>query len=121
VRQNHKLFAKRSQNRRGEGVTAQSSSNPSPFRPGKGISHFFGAIEIDGFIDKDEFKSQIDDWIHVFRNTKAAPDTNGPLIPGDRERAAEATCTTGRIPLRRPGVNDLLDNSRKTGRTFAAI
>ena len=35
----------------------------------KGIGHFFDDIEIDGFIDKDEFKKQIDDWIHVFRNT----------------------------------------------------
>ena len=57
---------------------------------GKGIGHFFGALQIDGFIDKDEFKKQIDDWIHVFRNTKPAPGTNGPLIPGDPEREAEA-------------------------------
>jgi len=48
-------------------------------------------VQIDGFIDKDEFKSPIDDWIHVFRNTKPAPGTNGPLIPGDPERAAEVS------------------------------
>jgi len=24
---------------------------------GKGIGHFFGAMQIDGFIDKDEFRS----------------------------------------------------------------
>ena len=52
---------------------------------GKGIGHFFGAMQIDGFIDKDEFKKQIDDWIHVFRNTKPASGTHGPLIPGDPE------------------------------------
>jgi hypothetical protein len=34
------------------------------------------------FIDKDEFKKQIDEWIHVFRNTKPGPGTNDPLIPG---------------------------------------
>src|SRR6266403_4085722 len=73
-----------------------SGANWGPFAPpfalrqeipersvGKGIGHFFGAMEIDGFIDKDEFKKQIDEWIHVFRKTKAAPGTNGPLIPGD--------------------------------------
>ena len=54
---------------------------------GKGIGHFFGALQIDGFIDKDEFKKQIDDWIHFFRNTKPAPGNNGPLIPGDHERS----------------------------------
>jgi len=36
-------------------------------------AHFFGAMEIDGFINKDEFKKQIDEWIHVFRNTNPAP------------------------------------------------
>jgi hypothetical protein len=35
---------------------------------------------IDGFIDKDAFKKQIDDWIEVFRKTKPAPGTTGPLI-----------------------------------------
>jgi hypothetical protein len=40
-------------------------------------------MQTDGFIDKDEFKKQIDEWIYVFRNTKPAPGTNGPLIPGD--------------------------------------
>src|SRR5205823_11561696 len=80
-----------------------SGANWGPFAPpfalrqeipersvGKGIGHFFGATQIDGFIEKDEFKKQIDEWIHVFRNTKPAPGTNGPLIPGDPEREAEA-------------------------------
>ena len=30
-------------------------------------------MRIDGFRDPDEFKSQIDDWIHTFRNSKAEP------------------------------------------------
>ena len=40
-------------------------------------------VQIAGFTDRDEFKKQIDEWIRVFRNTKPAPDTNEPLIPGD--------------------------------------
>jgi hypothetical protein len=44
-------------------------------------------VQIDGFIDKDEFKKQIDEWIHVFRNTKPAPGTNGPLIPATGTRS----------------------------------
>ena len=82
---------------------------------GKGIGHFFGAMRIDGFIDKDEFKKQIDEWIHVFRNTKPAPGTNGPLIPGDPEREAEAVRSKSGIPLLKPVVDELLDISRKTG------
>ena len=75
-------------------------------------------VQIDGFIDKDEFKKQIDDWIHVFRNTKPAPGTNGPLIPGDPEREAEAIRSKEGIPLLQPVVDDLLDISRKTGIPF---
>jgi hypothetical protein len=30
-------------------------------------------MEIDGFIDKIDFKKQIDEWIRVFRKTKPAP------------------------------------------------
>src|SRR5207249_6634711 len=89
-----------------------SGANWGPFAPpfalrqeipsrsvGKGIGHFFGAMQIDGFINKDEFKKQIDEWIHVFRNTKPAPGTNGPLIPGDPEREAERTRSKEGIPL----------------------
>src|SRR5215467_6400138 len=108
-----------------------SGANWGPFAPpfalrqeipkrsvGKGIGHFFGAMQIDGFIDKDEFKKQIDEWIHVFRNTKPAPGTNGPLIPGDPEREAEAIRSREGIPLIKPVVDDLLDISRKTGIPF---
>ena len=86
---------------------------------GKGIGHFFGAMQIDGFIEKDEFKKQIDEWIHVFRNTKPAPGTNGPLIPGDPEREAEAIRSKEGIPLIKPVVDDLLDIARKTRIPFA--
>ena len=105
-----------------------SGANWGPFAPpfalrqeiptrsvGKGIGHFFGAIQIDGFIDKDQFKKQIDEWIHVFRNTKPAPGTKGPLIPGDPERDAEAIRSKKGIPLIKPVLDDLLDISQKTG------
>ncbi|HEV8722738.1 MAG TPA: Ldh family oxidoreductase [Candidatus Binatia bacterium] len=75
-------------------------------------------LEIEGFIDKDEFKKQIDDWIHVFRKTKPAPGTHGPLIPGDPEREAEAIRIEEGIPLVKPVVDDLLDISKKTGIPF---
>ena len=108
-----------------------SGANWGPFAPpfalrqeiparsvGKGIGHFFGAIEIDGFIDKEEFKKQIDEWIRVFRATKPAPGTHGPLIPGDPEREAEAIRSKEGIPIIQPVVDDLLDISRKTGILF---
>jgi LDH2 family malate/lactate/ureidoglycolate dehydrogenase len=110
---------------------ALSGANWGPFAPpfalrqeiparsvGKGIGHFFGAMQIDGFIDKEEFKKQIDEWIKVFRNTKPAPGTSGPLIPGDPEREAEAIRSKEGIPLLKPVVDDLSDIAGKTGIPF---
>ncbi len=85
---------------------------------GKGIGHFFGAMNIDGFIEIEEFKKQIDDWIRTFRATQAAPGTEGPLIPGDPEREAEAIRSKKGIPLIRPVVDELLDISEHTGIEF---
>src|SRR5262249_21721375 len=103
---------------------ALSGANWGPFAPpfalrqarparsvGKGIGHFFGALQIAGFIDPDEFKRQVDEWIRVFRATKPAPGTSGPLIPGDPERAAEAVRRTEGIPLLPAVVRDLLEIS----------
>jgi LDH2 family malate/lactate/ureidoglycolate dehydrogenase len=108
-----------------------SGANWGPFAPpfalrqeiptrsvGKGIGHFFGAMQIDGFIEKDEFKKQIDEWRRVLRNTKPAAGTSGPLIPGDPEREAEAIRSKVGIPLLKPVVDDLLDISKKTGIPF---
>jgi len=108
-----------------------SGANWGPFAPpfalrqeipgrsvGKGIGHFFGALRIDGFIDPDEFKRQIDEWIHVFRLTRTAPGTPGTIIPGDPEREAEAIRTKQGIPLLPAVVNDLRDIAGKTGIPF---
>lgn len=109
-----------------------SGANWGPFAPpfalrqeiparsvGKGIGHFFGAMQLDGFIDPGEFKRQIDDWIQTFRQTKPAPGTGGPLIPGDPEREAEAVRSQHGIPLLQPVVDDLLDIANKTGVAFS--
>jgi LDH2 family malate/lactate/ureidoglycolate dehydrogenase len=104
-----------------------SGANWGPFAPpfalrqeipkrsvGKGIGHFFGAMRIDGFIDADEFKRQIDDYVRVFRAAKPAPGTKGPLIPGDPEREAEQARRKNGVPLILPVIEDLRDISRKT-------
>jgi L-2-hydroxycarboxylate dehydrogenase (NAD+) len=108
-----------------------SGANWGPFAPpfalrqeipkrsvGKGIGHFFGAMRIDGFIDADSFKNQVDDYIRVFRATKPAPGTNGPLIPGDPEREAEQIRRKNGVPVILPVVEELRDISEKTGIPF---
>ena len=75
-------------------------------------------MRIDGFRDVDEFKGQIDEWIRTFRATKAAPGTDGPLIPGDPEREAEAIRRKSGVPLVLPVVEDLRKISKQTGVPF---
>ena len=104
-----------------------SGANWGPFAPpfalrlkipersvGKGIGHFFGAMRIDGFMDADSFKRQVDDYIRAFRATKPAPGTSGPLIPGDPEREAEELRREKGVPLIMPIIEDLRDISAKT-------
>jgi LDH2 family malate/lactate/ureidoglycolate dehydrogenase len=88
-------------------------------RVGKGIGHFFGALKIDAFIEEDEFKRQVDDYIRVLRATKPAPGTNGPLIPGDPEREAEQLRRKDGVPLIPPVIEELRDISEKTGIPFS--
>ncbi len=105
-----------------------SGANWGPFAPpfalrqeiparsvGKGIGHFFGALRIDGFIEPDDFKRQIDDWIRTFRAAAPAPGTGGPLIPGDPERQAEAERRAHGIPLIPAVVEELRDIARRIG------
>jgi LDH2 family malate/lactate/ureidoglycolate dehydrogenase len=105
-----------------------SGANWGPFAPpfalrqeipdrsvGKGIGHFFGALRIDGFIDPNEFKRQVDEWVRVFRKTKPAPSTSGPLVPGDPERQAESVRRKLGIPLVQAVVDDLHDIAARTG------
>src|SRR5260370_14374102 len=109
-----------------------SGANWGPFAPpfalrqeiparsvGKGIGHFFGALRIDGFIDADEFKGQMDDFIRVFRATKPAPGTKGPLIPGDPDGEAETLRSDQGVPRIRPEVEQLRAISKKTRIPFS--
>jgi LDH2 family malate/lactate/ureidoglycolate dehydrogenase len=108
-----------------------SGANWGPFAPpfalfeeapkasvGKGIGHFFGAMEIDGFEDVDTFKKRIDHWIEVFRNTKPSPGHDAVLIPGDPEHEAEKIRTVSGVPVIQAVVDDLMSISKKTGIPF---
>jgi LDH2 family malate/lactate/ureidoglycolate dehydrogenase len=110
-----------------------SGANWGPFAPpfalfeeapkesvGKGIGHFFGAMEIDGFEEVDVFKRRIDHWIDVFRKTKPAPGFDAVLIPGDPEHQHELVRTREGIPVIHGVVRDLLNISLETGVPFTA-
>ena len=82
---------------------------------GKGIGHFFGAWDIDAFRDVDEFKRQIDHWIHTMRSTRPQPGQQAVLIPGDPEREARIQRKETGIPLIEAVVKDLEAIGKKTG------
>ncbi len=104
-----------------------SGANWGPFAPsfaieqaparsvGAGIGHFFGALRIDGFIEPDDFKRQVDDLVRTFRSSAPAPGTEGPLIPGDPERAAEEVRRRDGIPLVPAVAEDLEALAHETG------
>ena len=75
-------------------------------------------MEIEGFMDVNEFKKRIDEWIEVFRNTKPAKGTGGVLIPGDPEHLEEAIRTKTGIPLLPAVIVDLRDVAKHTGIPF---
>jgi L-2-hydroxycarboxylate dehydrogenase (NAD+) len=82
---------------------------------GKGIGHFFGAWEIDGFRDKTEFKKNIDDWIHTMKATKVQPGRKEVLIPGDPEREAYQIRSKKGIPVNKDVVTSLEAIAKDTG------
>ena len=87
---------------------------------GKGIGHFFGAMEIDGFEDVTAFKKRIDDWIAVFRSTKPANGHQAVLIPGDPEHEAEKLRSVHGVPVIEAVVKDLREIAVMTGIPFEA-
>ena len=108
-----------------------SGANWGPFAPpfalfeevpadsvGKGIGHFFGAMEIEGFQEVNVFKKRMDDWIAAFRKTKPAPGHEAVLIPGDPEHEAEKVRTKYGIPVIEAVVNDLKEISQITKLDF---
>jgi L-2-hydroxycarboxylate dehydrogenase (NAD+) len=105
-----------------------SGANWGPFAPpfairqplperavGRGLGHFFGAMRVDAFRDVAEFKSQMDDFVRTLRATRPAPGTDGPLVPGDPERAAQAERDARGVPVITAVLDDLRDIARLTG------
>jgi L-2-hydroxycarboxylate dehydrogenase (NAD+) len=76
-------------------------------------------MRINGLIEADSFKSPVDEYIRVFRATKPAPGTSGPLIPGDPEREAERIRREKGVPPILPVVEELRGISERTGVPFS--
>ena len=80
---------------------------PADNPPGEGLGHFMGAMRVDAFRPKEEFKSHMDNWIRRFRNSTPINKEQPVLIPGDPERAMEKERKESGIPVLQPVVADL--------------
>ncbi len=80
---------------------------------GKGTGHFLGAMRIDGFRPKEDFKNDMDKWIKRFRNAKHI-EGNQVQIPGDQERNFKAQRLISGLPL----IDKVVENLEELGERF---
>lgn len=64
-----------------------------------GGSHFFGAMNIDGFTPKDEFKKRMDAMIQEYRSLPKAPGIERIYVSGEIEQEIERKRKAEGIPL----------------------
>ncbi len=90
-----------------------------PFLPlpeeqvGKGLGHFFGAMRIDAFEEKEEFKERMDKWIETFRSSESVEGQPKVLIPGDPEREMEEKTQKEGVNVLEPVKKDLKEVADK--------
>ena len=86
--------------------------------PGEGLGHFIGAMRIDAFRPAADFKSNMDLWLHRFRNATPASGHEQVYVAGDIERAMEKERMQNGIALVDAVQNDLKALAEKMSLTF---
>ncbi|MFH2096179.1 MAG: Ldh family oxidoreductase [Bacteroidota bacterium] len=85
---------------------------------GEGLGHFFGAMRIDAFEEKDVFLARMDQWIETFRNAEPAKDKPYVMIPGDPERISEEKKLAEGISIKETIAEELRTLAKKYGISF---
>lgn len=88
---------------------------PLPNQPGEGLGHFLGAMRVDGFRPKEDFKAHMDNWIERFKNATPIDKNQKVIIPGEPELEAERERKVNGIPLIEAVVKDLNEVADKFG------
>jgi LDH2 family malate/lactate/ureidoglycolate dehydrogenase len=87
--------------------------SPRDKQVGRGLGHFFGAMRIDAFQEKDEFRDRMDQWIETFRKAESIEGQPEVMIPGDPERAMEEKTEREGIELLDSVIKDLRELAEK--------
>ena len=69
--------------------------------------HFFMAINIEFFVDPEEFTGRVDRAIQQVHNTCKAPGVDRIWMPGEREYATRKENSENGIPLSQESLDDL--------------
>lgn len=85
---------------------------------GEGTGHFFGAMRIDAWQPKEEFKNRMDKWIDTFKAAKPAKGVDRVLIPGELEFEKEDRISKEGIPVIPAIADDLTEIAQKLGVEF---
>lgn len=85
---------------------------------GEGIGHFLGAMRVDAFRPKEEFKSHMDNWINTFKNATPIDPEQPVLVPGDPERALTKERSENGIELQSQVEDDLKSLAEKFNLKF---
>jgi len=86
-----------------------------PNLPGKGLGHFVGAMEVEGFRPVAEFKTSMDQWIQSFKSAERVDAEQEVYVPGEKEYIIEAERSAKGVPLNDKVVQDLEGLKKKFG------
>ncbi|MGB0851626.1 MAG: Ldh family oxidoreductase, partial [Bacteroidia bacterium] len=86
-----------------------------PNLPGEGLGHFVGAMEVQGFRELDEFKSEMDNWIRSFKSAERIDESQEVFVPGEKEAIMEQYRTVHGISLNSKVISDLESLDAKFG------
>lgn len=87
--------------------------DPDPNPVGEGIGHFFGAMRVDAFREKEEYFNSIDTWIERFKNAERIDENQAVIIPGEPEIDCYNDRIVNGIPLNDVVYKDLVELASK--------
>ena len=92
------------------GIMTGGGYGLNPGRPNFG--HYVAAYNIEAFMDTDEFKDTMDEWIGLLKSSRPAPGKERVMYPGQPEVEAFEDRSKNGIPLHTEVVEWFRDNGR---------